>query len=135
MEDASDDAGGPEKRARELAGLERRIAMHPGTAGDSVSFPATEPFPSTRSHRSRDGCEHGRARLDDQRKISIDEYLEEVALFCNSEYGSNVRSRFQDVRGRAELAMLAALTSRELEELWRAVAIPTPAKERRRPAR
>ena len=62
-------------------------------------------------------------------KISVEEYLEEVALFCNSEYGSNVRSRFQDLRGTSELAMLAAPTSRELEELRRAVAIMTPSEK------
>lgn len=59
-------------------------------------------------------------------KISLEQYLEEVALFCNSEYGGRVRSRFQDSRGTSELAMLAAPTAQELEELRRAVAIMTP---------
>ena len=37
-----------------------------------------------------------------------------------------VRSRFQDVRGTSELAMLAAPTAEELDQLKRAVAIMTP---------
>ncbi len=37
-----------------------------------------------------------------------------------------VRSRFQDVRGTSELAMLAAPTTEELDQLKRAVAIMTP---------
>jgi hypothetical protein len=62
-----------------------------------------------------------------KKKISIEEYLEEIALFCDNQYGSAVRSRFRDMRGTSELAMLAAPTSRELEELRRGVAIMTPA--------
>jgi len=64
-----------------------------------------------------------------QEKISVEQYLDEVALFCNSEYGNQVRSRFKDVRGTSELAMLVAPTSKELEELRRAVAIMTPAEK------
>jgi hypothetical protein len=67
--------------------------------------------------------------LTAKEKISIEQYLGEVALFCNNEYGSNVRSRFQDIRGTSELAMLAAPTSKELEELRRAVAIMTPSEK------
>ena len=37
-----------------------------------------------------------------------------------------VRNRFQDVRGTSELAMLAAPTAQELDQLKRAVAIMTP---------
>jgi hypothetical protein len=37
-----------------------------------------------------------------------------------------VRNRFQDVRGTSELAMLAAPTTEELDQLKRAVAIMTP---------
>ena len=58
--------------------------------------------------------------------MSLEQYLEEVALFCDSEYGGRVRNRFQDNRGTSELAMLAAPTAHELEELRRAVAIMTP---------
>jgi len=130
MEDASDDAGGPEKRTTELAGLERRIAMHPGMAGVCVSFPV----PQNGFHRPQVTRAGMAMNMDEQAlttkgKISVEEYLEEVALFCNSEYGSNVRGRFQDLRGTSELAMLAAPTSRELEELRRAVAIMTPSEK------
>ncbi len=59
-------------------------------------------------------------------KISINEYLEEVARFCDNQYGSAVRRRFEDVRGTSELAMLVVPTSEELEQLRRAVAIMTP---------
>jgi hypothetical protein len=59
-------------------------------------------------------------------KISIDEYLEEVARFCDNQYGSTVRSRFQDVQGTSELGMLVAPTNDELSEFRRAVAIMTP---------
>ncbi len=127
MEDASDDAGGPEKRARELPGLERRIPMHSGKAG----FRAALPVPQNHSHPPQVTATAMATNMDERdlttkEKISIEEYLEEVALFCNSEYGSNVRSRFQDLRGTSELAMLAAPTQQELEELRRGVAIMTP---------
>ncbi len=59
-------------------------------------------------------------------KISLDEYLEEVARFCGNGYGNRFRSQFEDMQGTSELAMLAAPTARELEQLRRAVAIMTP---------
>ena len=65
-------------------------------------------------------------RLDAKVKISINEYLEEVARFCDNQYGSTVRSRFEDVQGTSELAMLVVPTSEELLQLRRAVAIMTP---------
>jgi len=37
-----------------------------------------------------------------------------------------VRDRFRDIRGGSELAMLAAPTKKELEQLKKAVAIMTP---------
>ena len=46
-------------------------------------------------------------------KISLDEYLEEVARFCENEYGNTFRGRFQDMEGNSELAMLAAPTAAE----------------------
>ncbi len=127
MEDASDDAGGPEKQARELASLERHVPMHPGTAGCRASLPV----PPNELHPPEVTAAAMAMNMDERdlttkEKISIEEYLEEVALFCNSEYGTNVRSRFQDLRGTSELAMLAAPTSQELEELRRGVAIMTP---------
>jgi hypothetical protein len=65
-----------------------------------------------------------------RKKISLEEYLEEVALYCENEYGNAFRSQFEDIRGTSELAMLAAPTAKELEELRRAVAIMTPAEKR-----
>jgi hypothetical protein len=59
-------------------------------------------------------------------RISIEQYLEKVARFTDSEYGLNVRNQFQDIKGDSELAMLAAPTVEELEQLKRAVAIMTP---------
>jgi hypothetical protein len=59
----------------------------------------------------------------------LDEYLEEVARFCGSDYGKQVRGRFQDTKGTSELAMLAAPTAEELKQLRTAVAIMTPAEK------
>ncbi len=64
--------------------------------------------------------------LDGKVKISVEEYLEEVARFCDNQYGSAVRGRFKDVQGTSELAMLVVPTNDELSELRRAVAIMTP---------
>lgn len=62
-------------------------------------------------------------------KISLDQYLEEVARFCENGYGNQFRSQFEDTRGTSELAMLVAPTARELGQLRRAVAIMTPAEK------
>jgi hypothetical protein len=67
--------------------------------------------------------------LATQPKISLDKYLEEVARFCESAYGKQVRGRFQDMDGASELAMLAAPTAEELKQLRTAVAIMTPAEK------
>jgi len=65
-----------------------------------------------------------------KQKISVGQYLEKVARFSENEYGNRFRSRFRDMRGTSELAMLACPTAEELEELRRAVAIMTPAERR-----
>ena len=62
-------------------------------------------------------------------KLSIHEYLEEVARFCDNQYGTTVRSQFEDIRGNSELAMLVAPTCDELLQLRRAVAIMTPSEK------
>lgn len=49
-----------------------------------------------------------------------------MALFAGSEYGKTIRSQFKDIKGSSELAMLAAPSTEELEQLKRAVAIMTP---------
>jgi hypothetical protein len=64
--------------------------------------------------------------IDERVKISIDQYLEEVARFCDNQYGNRVRGQFKDMRGTSELAMLVTPTYDELTELRRAVAIMTP---------
>lgn len=64
--------------------------------------------------------------LDEKVKISIDQYLEEVARFCDNQYGNRVRGQFKDMRGTSELAMLVVPTYDEMSELRRAVAIMTP---------
>jgi len=56
-------------------------------------------------------------------KISIEQYLERVAQFSGNEYGKAVRSQFKDIKGSSELAMLAAPSTEELEQLRKAVAI------------
>jgi hypothetical protein len=58
-------------------------------------------------------------------KITIEQYLEKVARFCDSEYGTQIRDQFKDIQGSSELAMLEAPTSPELEQLRKAVAIMT----------
>ncbi|MHC4665787.1 MAG: hypothetical protein ACYS9T_07505 [Planctomycetota bacterium] len=64
-----------------------------------------------------------------RRKISIDQYLEKLARFAGSEYGNMIRTQFQDIKGSSELAMLAAPSEEELEQLKKAVAIMTPAEK------
>ena len=59
-------------------------------------------------------------------KISLEEYLQEVARFCEDEYGTRFRDQFEDSRGTSELAMLVVPTTEELQELRKAVAIMTP---------
>ena len=58
--------------------------------------------------------------------ISIEQYLEKVARFSDSKYGEMIRGRFKDIQGGSELAMLAAPSEEELEQLKKAVAIMTP---------
>ena len=62
-------------------------------------------------------------------KISLEQYLEKVARFSDSEYGKLIRGQFKDIEGASELAMLAAPTDEELQQLKKAVAIMTPAEK------
>ena len=57
--------------------------------------------------------------------ITLEEYLEKIALFTDNDYGKMVRTQFADIKGSAELAMLASPTAEELEQLKKAVAIMT----------
>lgn len=61
--------------------------------------------------------------------MPIEQYLEKVALFSDNEYGKLLRNQFKDIKGGSELAMLAAPTAKELEQLKKAVAIMTPAEK------
>jgi len=74
----------------------------------------------------KDGTQGKMTTID---KISINQYLEKVATFVDSEYGKLVRSQFKDTKGTSELAMLATPTLEELEQLKKAVAIMTPAEK------
>ncbi len=58
--------------------------------------------------------------------MSIEQYLEKVAIFADSGYGKMIRNQFKDIQGNSELAMLAAPSTEELEQLKKAVAIMTP---------
>jgi signal recognition particle GTPase len=58
--------------------------------------------------------------------ITIEQYLEKVARFSNSDYGRMIREQFKDINGSSELAMLAAPSNEELEQLKTALAIMTP---------
>jgi hypothetical protein len=59
-------------------------------------------------------------------KISIEQYLKKLSRFAGSEYGQMIREQFKDMKGASELAMLAAPSAEELEQLEKAVAIMTP---------
>ncbi len=58
--------------------------------------------------------------------VTIEQYLEKLSRFANSDYGKLVREQFADNKGDSELAMLVSPTTKELEEFKRAVAIMTP---------
>jgi cell division protein ZapA (FtsZ GTPase activity inhibitor) len=60
-----------------------------------------------------------------KQQISIEEYLRKLAGSVDDSYGRQIRQRFRDIRGSSELAMLAAPSSEELEQLKKAVAIMT----------
>ncbi len=55
--------------------------------------------------------------------------MEKLAKFAGSEYGKMIRGQFKDIKGGSELAMLAAPSIEELEQLKRAVAIMTPSEK------
>ena len=59
------------------------------------------------------------------KSLTIDQYLQKVGKFANSDYGKMVRSQFCDNNGDSELAMLVAPSKEEFEQLRTAVAIMT----------
>ena len=62
-------------------------------------------------------------------KITLEQYLEKISSFTDSPYGNIIRSSFKDIQGGSELAMLAAPTKDELQQLKKAIAIMTPAEK------
>jgi hypothetical protein len=62
-------------------------------------------------------------------KISIEQYLEKVVRFSDSDYGKMIREQFEDIQGASELAMLVAPSLEEIEQLKKAVAIMTPSEK------
>ena len=61
--------------------------------------------------------------------MTIEQYLDKVAVFAGDEFGRRFRGQFRDHRGSSELAMLACPSEQELQQLRRAVAIMTPAEK------
>jgi len=61
--------------------------------------------------------------------FSIEQYLDKIGRFSDDEFGKLVRNQFKDIQGASELAMLAAPSTEELEQLKKAVAIMTPAEK------
>ena len=60
-----------------------------------------------------------------QKKLSIDEYLAKMACFVDNGYGKTIRQQFRDESGSSELAMLQTPSGDELQQLKTAVAIMT----------
>ncbi|MBW8015666.1 MAG: hypothetical protein FVQ82_05730 [Planctomycetes bacterium] len=57
--------------------------------------------------------------------MTIDAFLQKLSAFVGDDYGRQFRNQFKDNAGSSELAMLAAPSRQEYEELKRAVAIMT----------
>jgi len=62
-------------------------------------------------------------------KTTVEQYLEKISSFTDSPYGNIIRGSFKDIQGGSELAMLAAPTKDELQQLKKALAIMTPAEK------
>ncbi|OPZ99169.1 MAG: hypothetical protein BWY71_01057 [Planctomycetes bacterium ADurb.Bin412] len=56
---------------------------------------------------------------------NLEEYLDYVGTFVNSAFGQRYRRQFRDVRGTAELALLASPSEEEYRDLQNAVAVMT----------
>ena len=64
-------------------------------------------------------------KIVNNERISLEQYLEKVSRFCQSDYGRLIRDQFQDIHGACELAMLQAPSEEELDQLKKALAIMT----------
>jgi hypothetical protein len=58
-------------------------------------------------------------------KLSLQQFLEKVALKTDDSFGKQFRGFFADNKGSAELAMLVSPSKDEVEQLRKAVAIMT----------
>ena len=61
--------------------------------------------------------------------MTLEDYLKTLERFVGDPYGRQVRSRFQSMDGRSELAVLQSPSREEYEQLSRAVAIMTQAEK------
>ncbi|MCH9021314.1 MAG: hypothetical protein IID32_00935 [Planctomycetes bacterium] len=57
--------------------------------------------------------------------ITLEEYLQRVGQCREQSFGKRFRNQFQDTRGTAEIAMLAAPSQQEYDELQRILAAMT----------
>ena len=57
--------------------------------------------------------------------MTIEEYLQSLEAFIDDAYGRQIRSQFQTIDGKSELAMLSSPSRDEYAQLARAVAIMT----------
>ncbi|OQY08051.1 MAG: hypothetical protein B6I25_00095 [Planctomycetales bacterium 4572_13] len=57
--------------------------------------------------------------------MKIEEYLQSLKVFVDDAYGRQIRSQFQTIDGKSELAMLSSPSRDEYDQLARAVAIMT----------
>jgi hypothetical protein len=57
--------------------------------------------------------------------LKIEEYLQSLEAFIDDAYGRQIRSQFQTIDGKSELAMLSSPSRDEFQQLSRAVAIMT----------
>lgn len=61
--------------------------------------------------------------------MKIEEYLKSLEPFIDDAYGRQIRSQFQTIDGKSELAMLSSPSRDEYQQLARAVAIMTAAEK------
>ena len=61
--------------------------------------------------------------------MKIEEYLQSLEAFIDDAYGRQIRSQFQTIDGKSELAMLTSPSRDEYQQLSRAVAIMTAAEK------
>lgn len=61
--------------------------------------------------------------------MKIEEYLQSLEPFVDDAYGRQIRSQFQTIDGKSELAMLTSPSRDEYQQLSRAVAIMTEAEK------